>query len=185
MDEKTKILGGIGSILIVLGIIPYIGVLFSIVGFVSLLIAVKQFSDQYKDENIFRNFLTGFIINLIGMIIAIIAAVSTFIPFASLTNLDKDTALGIGAILGISVALLVFYITSVISGLMFKKAFDSMSKFTNNDLFSWAGSLIFWGSIAVIILLGGILIWIGWILAAIAFFTTETKRDITETTISL
>jgi uncharacterized membrane protein len=185
MDEKTKILGGIGSILLVLGIIPYIGLLFSLVGFISLLIAVKQISNQYKDENIFRNFLTGFIINIAGMIIAIVAAVSTFIPFASLSNIDKDTALGLGAIVGISVALLVFYITAVISGLLFKKAFDSISKITNNDLFGWAGNLIFWGSIAMIILLGGILIWIGWILAAIAFFTTETKKDITETAITL
>ncbi len=181
MNDETKLLGGVGSALLALGITPYAGILFTLAGFILLLIAVKQISDKHNDKNIFRNFLTGTILNLTGIAIALVAATSTLLNFSFVSDIDNLTALGIGTLIGISIALLTLYVALVISGLLFKRTFNSIGKLTNNDLFSLAGNLIFWGSLATIILLGGILIWVGWILIAIAFFTTETNKDMTET----
>jgi len=176
VEEKVKLVGGVGGIFLILGVIPYVGFIFGILGLVLILIAIKQISDKYKEEKIFKNFITGVLIQFLGMLVAIGLGLSVAIPF--FTILKDKTATDIGVIISIALAIILLYIATVVSGLFYKKALSSLGKITDNDLFTWAGNLIFWGSIATILfLLGSIVVWIGWILLTVAFFTTETESN--------
>jgi len=73
--SAQKMLGGIGSILILLGWMTGVGILFSIVGVVLWLISVYQLSNILEKPTVFQKVLIGFILNIAGIVIA-------FVPFA-------------------------------------------------------------------------------------------------------
>ncbi|MEM4373943.1 MAG: DUF996 domain-containing protein, partial [Nitrososphaerota archaeon] len=82
---QAKILGGVGSLLMVLSIIPNTGPVLYIVGLVLVLIAVKQIADILKEQRIFNNVLTSVILGIVGL--AVGAAVG-FAGFFSLFRFD-------------------------------------------------------------------------------------------------
>jgi Protein of unknown function (DUF996). len=68
--STQKMLGGIGSILILLGLVTEIEILFilSIVGFVLWLISIYQLSKKLEKPSIFQKVLIGFILNVAGIV---------------------------------------------------------------------------------------------------------------------
>jgi uncharacterized membrane protein len=63
--SQAKTLGGIGSILILLSIVPYAGIIFSVVGFILVLVAVKDISDALADKSIFNNMIIAVILSIV------------------------------------------------------------------------------------------------------------------------
>lgn len=171
--ENVKLLGGLGSLFIVLSIVPYLGFLSAIAGIVLLFIAVKRISDNYPEDKIFLNFLKGFLISLGGMVIAAFIGGIFFVP--SVVS-PYSTAAEIFKYIGIFTAIVLLYAATVIGAYLYRKSFTSIGKLANNEYFNWAANLIFWGSVASIILIGGIAVWIGWILLSIAFFTINVPK---------
>jgi uncharacterized membrane protein len=68
--STQKMLGGIGSILILLGWMTGVGILFGIVGVVLWLIGMYQLSNILGKPTIFQKVLIGFILNVAGIVIA-------------------------------------------------------------------------------------------------------------------
>ncbi len=170
MNSNVKILGGLGSLFLVLSFIPYLGAVLGIAGLILLIVAVKQFADGEGRGEIFSVFLKGILVSIIG---GIVGAVIMFAGFASAATGDSG-ALGwfIGGIGG-----LIVYASSVYGNYYIKQAFEEIALLTGNTLFAWAGKLLFWGAILMIILIGSLVVWVGWILSAVAFFTTEEKKN--------
>jgi len=195
-------LGGIGSILILLGWMTGVGILFSIVGVVLWLISMYQLSNILGKPSIFQKVLIGFILNVAGIIIAFspfaLKMVIAFpfgllakILFLFLFNLTRDetldvtldtSGLGFGALIVITVALIaiiVAYAIFVFGFYLQKQAYEILAQATAFNLFKIAGLLLFIGAITIILFgLGALLIIVGYIVLAVAFFTAPNEVEV-------
>ena len=196
--STQKMLSGIGSILILLGWMTGVGILFGIVGAVLWLVSMYQLSNILGKPTIFQKALIGFILNVAGMVIAFapfaLTMVITF-PFGLLAkillfNLTTDetldvtldiSELGFGALIVITVALIaiiVAYAIFVFGFYLQKQAYEILAQATAHNLFEIAGLLMFIGAITTILLLGLLLIIVGFIVLAVAFFTAPNEVEV-------
>ena len=173
MDGNVKILGGLGSLFLVLSFIPYLGAVLGIAGLVLLIIAVKQFAEKTGRSEIFSAFLRGILVSIIGGVIGgVIVLAGLGSTAAGNSGVLSWLMAGIGGT--------IVYVSSVYGNYYIKKAYEEMALLTGNTLFVWAGKLLFWGAVLVVVLVGSIVMWVGWILSAVAFFTTEEKSVVSE-----
>jgi|GEM_PF-452697 len=197
--STQKMLGGIGSILILLGWMTGVGILFGIVGAVLWLVSMYQLSNILGKPTIFQKALIGFILNVAGMVIAFapfaLTMVITF-PFGLLAkillfNLTTDetldvtldiSELGFGALIVITVALIaiiVAYAIFVFGFYLQKQAYETLAQATAHNLFKIAGLLMFIGAITTILFgLGLLLIIVGYIVLTVAFFTAPNEVEV-------
>ncbi|MCJ2532148.1 MAG: DUF996 domain-containing protein, partial [Candidatus Thermoplasmatota archaeon] len=73
--SRTRTLGSVGSILILLTVVPGIGFALGLAGFLLVLLAVKQIAAEVPGKGIFRNMLYAVIV----VIVAIVATVTLFL----------------------------------------------------------------------------------------------------------
>jgi uncharacterized membrane protein len=170
--STQKMLGGIGSILIdigwVLGWVPLIGVLLNLVGlagFVLWFISLYQLSNMLKKSDIFRKALIGFILQIVGLVMAVLFM---------LTVGEKS-----GFVFGFIIGFIVAYPFNVIGSYFYKRAYDILALATAQNLFKTAGLLIFIGAITTILFgLGLLLMFVGYIVLAVAFFTAPNEVEV-------
>ena len=190
--ESSKNLSAIGSLLIVIGAAAgfatsFSGIL-SLVGIIMLLIGLKGLAEHYKEEGIFKNALYAIITAIVGCVVGIgiiaTTAVSALadigIEWANIEdwgNIGTDVstvftdfdfsaiATLIGAIL---VGVLILFVVMIIAMIFLRKSMNQLSTKSGVGLFGTAGILMLIG--AVIPIVGYLLIWIGFILATVAFF---------------
>jgi uncharacterized membrane protein len=62
----------------------------------------------------------------------------------------------------------------IIAVIFFRRSLNSLSAKTGVGLFGTAGILVLIGAVLTIVLIGLLLIWIAWILVAVAFFQIKT-----------
>jgi uncharacterized membrane protein len=208
--DSAKNLGGVGALLLVIsgvGIFgtPFVGLL-GIVGLILVLVALKGMADNYNETGIFKNALYFFIAAIIGVVAFIGTIVASLIYF--LTNLpdwaqtyinkqdwqglanalsqhasDLSSFSGslwtlIGAVI---LALVILFVMFVIAMFFFRRSLGLLATRTKVGLFGTAGLLMLIGAVLTIIFIGLLLIWIGWILLTVAFFSV---RKPSETTLS-
>src|SRR3989442_15628562 len=85
--SQAKTLGGVGSILALLGIVPYVGPVLAIAGLIMTLVAVKYISDILGDKRIFNNMIISVIVGIGGIIVLVafvFAAIARFIGVGNL-----------------------------------------------------------------------------------------------------
>lgn len=179
---NEKMLGGIGSILVILTFLPVIGWILGLVGLTLVLVAINNMSNIFNDRNIFNKAIIGVILTFISTLIFIFM----FIPSVSLLFSGNNTGIGLG-VLGIIFSFIIAYAISVAGYYFFKQSLVLVSAYTNINLFRTAGTFIFVGALLSIIFIGFIFIIVAWIMLAIAFFSIpdeyktniETKSEIT------
>ena len=174
--EQARLLGGIGSILAILSIVPAAGPVLGIIGFILVLIAVKYISDITGDESIFKNYLIAVIIAIVGLVVIIFAG------FAAFMALIPSMAGGPGGFLNIfslSVigTLVALWILTIISAYFIRKSFNTISTVLNVKMFGTAALLYFIGALLLIVLVGGIVLFIAEILQIVAFFQIPVKKE--------
>jgi uncharacterized membrane protein len=195
--ESSKNLSAVGALLIVLGAVigivwSFSGIL-SLIGIILLLIGLKGLASFYKEDGIFNNALYSIIIAIVGSIVAvgvtIVSAVSALadigIDWANIedwANVGTDvtnvfTDLNINAIIdllsALVIGLIIFYIIIIISMFFIRKSMNQLSAKSGIGLFGTAGLLMLIG--AVIPVIGLLLIFIGTILATVAFFQMKQE----------
>jgi len=195
--ESSKNLSAIGALLIVLGAVigivwSFSGVL-SLIGIILLLIGLKGLASFYKEDGIFNNALYSMIIAIVGSIVAVgvtvVSAVSALadigIDWANIedwANVGTDvtnvfTDLNINAIMdllgALVIGLIIFYVIIIISMFFIRKSMNQLSTKSGIGLFGTAGLLMLIG--AVIPVIGLLLIFIGTILATVAFFQMKQE----------
>jgi uncharacterized membrane protein len=62
----------------------------------------------------------------------------------------------------------------VLKAVFYRRAFDVLSDKSGEKMFGTAGLLLFLGAILTIVLVGFVLLLVGWILATVAFFSIKT-----------
>ena len=195
--ESSKNLSAVGSLLIVIGAVAgfttsFSGIL-SLIGIILLLIGLKGLANYYKEEGIFNNALYSIIIAIVGCVVSIgIIAASAVSALADLgidwANIEDWGNVGtdvgtvfadfdfsaIADLLGaLLLGLIIFYVVMIVSMYFFRKSMNQLSTKSGIGLFGTAGLLMLIG--AVIPVIGLLLIWIGAILATVAFF--QMKKE--------
>ncbi|MEM3731639.1 MAG: DUF996 domain-containing protein [Candidatus Bathyarchaeia archaeon] len=198
--ENSRILGGVGALLMFIGIFPYInyfGVI-ELVGLILVMIALYGLAGHYKEGSIFNNALYGLIVGIVGGVIAIALVVITVL--SSLTNflytifpnwngdwtalsgltpdMSKFSLEAIMPILtGLFAAFIIFWVFAIISAFFVRRSLGTLSGKSGVGLFSTTGLLLLIGAVLIIIFgIGLILIWISALLLAIAFFQLKPQQ---------
>ncbi|URA11161.1 DUF996 domain-containing protein [Thermospira aquatica] len=192
MDKNTKTLLSVGSLLIILGVVPHLFWV-GIVGMVLFLIGIQQFSRSVQDHNLFSDTLWAFLIPVIGLTILSFVIIGTFattfsgaiirgegIPMRGFPGRFSSpfaffSAGGGLMFLGGIITALIAWTFAIVYGIRMQKVSLSLENYLHNNLFRTAGSLFFWGGWLSIILVGMILIWVGWLLYTIGFFSVSEK----------
>ena len=195
--ESSKNLSAVGALLLVIGAVlgfvwSFSGIL-SLIGIILLLIGLKGLANFYKEEGIFNNALYSIIIAIVGCVVGVgVIAVSAVSALADIgidwanvedwTNVGTDVATvftdfdfsAIATLLGaLVIGLIIFYVVVIISMIFFRKSMNQLSSKSGIGLFGTAGLLMLIG--AVIPVIGLLIIWIGAILATVAFFQMKQE----------
>lgn len=179
---QAKTYGGVGAILLILSVVPFVGFVLSIIGFVLILIAVKYISDNLGDRSIFDNALYFVITGIIGFVIAFFLVFAALFPFLGpgLTPptgppdfTDPGTILAATTVI---IGLVVGWILFIVAALFLRRSFDSISARLGVGMFGTAALLYFIGAILLIVIVGVILIFIAEILMIVAFFSIPEQE---------
>ncbi len=183
--SEAKILGGIGSILIILSAVPYAGIVVGIAGFVLVLIAVKYISEYLKDPSIFNNVLIAVILSIVGIAVSYLMVLGYLMAsFLGLGRIIQGAGTGpaqIGfftsALLIIIAGIVVAWIFMLISALFIRRSYTSIADKLGINLFNTVALLYLIGSALTIVLIGFIIIFVAEILQAVAFFSIEEPPE--------
>ncbi|MGD8506413.1 MAG: DUF973 family protein [Candidatus Bathyarchaeota archaeon] len=157
--ESNKTLAGVGAILVAIPVV-------NLVGIILVLIAMKGLAEYYNDNRIFENALYGFIFGIVAIvsfIVVLFAGIFTSVFTGALTAL----ALFI-------VAVVVMFVFFLLQAVFYRNSFTILSEKSGEKMFDTAGLLLLIGAILTIILVGAVLQFIAWILAAVGFFSIKT-----------
>jgi uncharacterized membrane protein len=198
--ENSKILGGVGALLMFIGVMPYInyfGVI-EIIGLVLVMVALHSLGSHYKEGGIFNNALYGLIFGIVGGVISIAVVIITVLTsltdflytlfpdwngdWTALSGLTPDPSnLSLDSVApllgGIFAALIILWVFAIIAAFFFRRSFGTLSAKSGVGLFSTAGLLLLIGAVLIVAFGGGlILIWISALLLAIAFFQIKPQQ---------
>ena len=84
--EYSKTLAGEGAILLLLSLVPYAGWILGIIGVILLLRGMKELSNYYQDEEIYKNSLTGVKFYIIALVAAGVAIAAIIVGVWSATG---------------------------------------------------------------------------------------------------
>ncbi len=159
--SNAKVLGGVGGIL---AIIPGI----SLVGWILILVALKEVSDVTRDRSIFDDAMIAGITAIIGAVTFIVFLASG--TFGGLITLGAIAFGPLGA-LGALAFLGVFWVFLIVSSIFLKRAYDKTAQRLNVGAFATAGLLYLIGALTVIVLVGFLILLIAMIFQIVAYFS--------------
>jgi uncharacterized membrane protein len=198
--ETSRILGGVGALLMFIGIIPYINYFGAIelVGLILVMVALYNLASHYREGGIFNNALYGLIMGIVGVVVSIAAVIITVLTSLSdflyalfpdwngdwtalsgLTpnpsNLSMDSIAPFLA--GIFAVLIILWVFAIVAAFFIRRSLGTLSAKSGVGLFSTAGLLLLIGAVLIVLLgIGLILIWISALLLAIAFFQIRPQQ---------
>jgi uncharacterized membrane protein len=174
---QAKSLGGVGSILVLLGFVPYAGFVLSIVGFILILIAVKYIADVLGDQTIFNNMIVAVVLAIIGIVVGfvvVLSAVYSLIGLGSIGTYTPGTVPSGGTlalIAAILIGLVIIWVFYLVASIFIKKSYDKVATRLNVGTFHTAGLLYLIGAATAIIFVGFIIVFVAQILQIVAFFS--------------
>ncbi len=200
--ETSKILGGIGALLMFLGILPYIGYfgIVEIIGVILVLVSLNGLANFYKDRGIFSNAIFGVLSAIVGAIISgvvvavtVLTSLTDFLyqvypdwngDWTTLQGLTPNTAnidpsAIIPFITGLLLVFVVVWVFAIITAFFVRRSLKELAVRSGTGLFSTAGLLLLIGAVLIIIFgLGILLVWIAILILAIAFFTMKAPEPV-------
>jgi uncharacterized membrane protein len=164
--DSSKTLGGVGAILLA---IPFL----NLIGIILVLIAMKGMAEYYNENDIFQNAIYGFVFGIIGVIalIVVIIMLSFGLTVVS-TTVPVQPAFPLAGIGVFVIIVIVLYIFSLLGAIFYRKSLNILSEKSGEQMFGTAGLILLIG--AAIPLVGEILKFVAWILAAVGFFSIKT-----------
>jgi len=153
--SQAKTLGGIGSILI---FIPFV----SIIGYILVIVAVKQISADLQDSAIFRNMVIAAMTGIVG------ALAGAFVVLGSLLTFGRSGS-GIG---GLLTGLFIVWVFLVVSAIFLRRTYAMMGQRLAVGSFKTAATLYLVGAILTIVVgVGFLVLFIAEIVQAVAYFS--------------
>src|SRR5271169_3570969 len=85
---QVKTIGAVGSILVLLTAVPTAGSLLGIIGFVMMLVAIKDISEIVADKSIFSNMLVAVGLAIVAIVVGTLVVVGSVMRFVGLKALS-------------------------------------------------------------------------------------------------
>ncbi len=166
--SNAKVLGGVGSIL---ALFPAI----SVIGWILILLSLKEISDETQDKSIFKDGIIGVVIAIIGAIIIVIlfADGAAFAFVEAIIGLTAD--FGPGGFYGAFATFGAFYASAIISGIFLKRAYDRSTQKLKVGQFATSGLLYLVSALTSIVVVGFLIFLIAFIYQIIAFFSIRVQ----------
>ena len=152
-----------------LGLMPFVGFVFSIISFVAMILAILAINKNSQSKTLLRNYVIYFILIFFGgLIISTFSAVS--VGLVALSNDAGFLGLGFGVIFGFIV---------VVAGLIFGYLYyKELSSITNEPFFLYAFTLLIIGKLTTLIFIGFIFVIAAIILEIIAWVRFKEIRQV-------
>ena len=196
----SKILGGVGALLMFIGILPYVNYFGAIelIGLILVVLALYDLSRHYREGGIFNNALYGLIIGIVGGVVSIATVIITVLTSLTdflytlfpdwngdwtalsgltpnVSNITLDTIMPF--LTGIIVVFIILWVFSILATFFIRRSLGTLSAKSGVGLFSTGGLLLLIGAVLIILFgIGLILIWISALLLAIAFFQIRPQQ---------
>ena len=183
MRKQAITLGRVGILLPIGAIIPVVGILAGLAAVILLLISHNYFAKTYESPRIFNQALTGTIIMIAGNLLGVILLVLGIgmAAFTASDGFDPSNITQVYSMVfnsGIAIFGAVIWFAAGIIGYWFIfQAMKELSLRSGVSYFRTAGLLYFIGAIATIVLIGGIVIFIAWIIHIVAYFSILPKNQ--------
>lgn len=184
---EAKTMGFVGAILNLVGLLAGaatgVGAVLTIVGIILIYVGVSRLSDKVKDPRPRKYYLNYLIFGIIAIVIAIIGLIAALgaLIFSAGAGLIGGLA-GLLATLGIVIVVFIItYVLLIIASMNLRKSYDIIKTYTKIDMFGTAGFLYFLGAILLIILVGGIILFIAVILELIAWASLPDTIELPST----
>ncbi|MFQ5918430.1 MAG: DUF996 domain-containing protein [Thermoplasmata archaeon] len=172
---RARLLGIAGSILLLVGWTPAPGAIASIVGFLLILLAVRDVARATGDEAAYRNMLYFVILAIIGAVaitfvifVAMSAMFGAFAPFFEMQQVPTFAEFA-NAFLVTFVGLVLVWAIYLVSAVFLWWSFKRMASTIGVDMFRTAALLFLIGAGLTIVLVGFIVIFVAEVLMIIAF----------------
>ena len=149
--EYSKTLAGEGAILLLLSLVPYAGWILGIIGVILLLRGMKELSNYYQDEEIYKNTLTGVKFYIIALVAAAVAIAAITVGIGSATGFTFTTGFvptvgfGVGLI-AFFAGLIVAFVFYVLATMHLRKTFNTLAQKSGEASFTTAGNFALVGS---------------------------------------
>jgi uncharacterized membrane protein len=174
LNGTTPQLGGLALFGAGFGISMVILAVVAIIGLILLLIAMNSLANYYKAPGIFKNILYAFIISIVTVLVVVALDFALLVPVArnittSTTATNPGSIFG-GVFLGFIIVAVVAVVMLIISSVLVMRSFNLLGEKSEVDSFKTAGLLYLIGVLLSIVVIGGIIAWIGFIFAAIGFY---------------
>ncbi len=193
--ETSKNLGGVGAIIMFIGLIPWVpyGWILALVGLILSLIGFKGLADHYRETGVFNNALYAVILVVIGVVVAV--ALLMVAAVGLLTELGLDLAniaewsttasqitdmtilnVLLDFVVWVVLAGVIVWICLIVGAVFLRKSLGVVSEKSGVGLFGTTGLIMLIG--AAIPIIGLLLMWIGLLLLAVAFFSLKPQQEI-------
>ncbi|MEM1942664.1 MAG: DUF996 domain-containing protein [Candidatus Caldarchaeum sp.] len=170
--SQARLLGGVGSVMLFLSIVPSIGFVLSIVGFILVLLALKYISEAVQQGEIFRNALIATVVGIVGAVAGVVAGGVGLL--AVLGGGAGPSVPNFGLLLTtILISLAVVWVFAVVSSFFLRKSLNLVGDTLGIKMFRTAGLLLFIGALLTIVLVGALVALVAYILLAVAFFQIQ------------
>jgi len=158
---KSRVLGGVGALLMVGGAIPYVGFALMIAGLVVLLIAYRRISNEVKNNEVWSGIFRWLIFGFVSSFVFIFGGLLVFLGLLSGVSMGLLVS---GIVLGLAA-----YGFVLLSTWNFYQANKALAKSYKNDLFRVAGLLGWVAGLTSIIFVGFLISLVSKALLAVAF----------------
>jgi uncharacterized membrane protein len=169
--KNSKNLGIIGAFIIFFEVILLRGIpafnILKFTGIIVILISLYNLANFYQSKNIFNNARIGALMAIIGIIISL--ASGGIIPTIPSFVMWSYARICYSAIVGVFFTVSAFYV---------RRSLNELASRSGTALFKTASLVLFIGAILTIIMLIGLpIMWIAFLILAIAFFTMKEPNS--------
>jgi len=172
---------------VILTAVPSVGALLGIVGFVLMLVAIRDIAEIAGDKSIFNNMLVAVGVAIVGIVVGALVVVGSVLRFVGLNNLNfgpnysfnpstvpsGDWVALIGSVI---LGLAVVWVMLLVSAVYVRRTYRSISLKLKVSMFETAGLVYLIGAATTIILVGFLLLFVAQILVVVAFFSIEDRQ---------
>jgi uncharacterized membrane protein len=161
--------------------LPYINIIISITSLLLIFTGMKGLATHYKDESIYKNARKIAILNVAGIIVGVLSQV-TPVTTNALDILKEGvsgaTALPIILLVLILIAALAIFVLNIV---YLRRIIIALAEHSGKEEFRTANTLLLYGLILLIVLVGAFLLLIAYVFIAVGLFSlkatdTKTKR---------
>jgi len=192
--SQAKTLGGVGSILMILSFVPAVGWLLAIAGAIMVLVAIKYVSEIVEDKSIFNNMLLAIILGIVGLVVGITVILGTVLSVFGVGNLASwfssiprgvpgvytPPAIPSGGlpslILGALTGLAVIWVLLIVSAILVRRSYSSMSQKLGVGMFNTTGLIYLIGAALTIVVVGVIILFVALVLNVVSFFSIPDQQ---------